>query len=110
MFNSRITESDAFINLPLGAQVLYFHLCMHADDDGFVDNLKTMIAITNTSIEDFEALCDKGYMIKLDDNINVITHWKVHNYMAKDRYRPSMYVKYKEMLELDAGKAYYKKS
>ena len=34
MFHTTVVESDAFLDLPLQAQALYFHLGMHADDDG----------------------------------------------------------------------------
>ncbi len=34
MFHTAVVESDAFLDLPVGVQALYFHLCMQADDDG----------------------------------------------------------------------------
>ena len=34
MFHTTVVESDAFLDLPLQTQTLYFHLGMHADDDG----------------------------------------------------------------------------
>ena len=37
MFAFAITSSDAFLDMPLSAQALYFHLCLSADDDGFVN-------------------------------------------------------------------------
>ena len=36
MFALTITDSDAFLDMSLSAQALYFHLCMRADDDGFL--------------------------------------------------------------------------
>ena len=38
MFSVNVTETDAFYNLSAKAQALYFHLGMHADDDGFVSS------------------------------------------------------------------------
>ena len=38
MFNKKITESDAFLDMPASAQMLYFHFSMNADDDGFVNS------------------------------------------------------------------------
>lgn len=32
MLTQRIIESDPFLEMPLSAQVLYFHLIVHADD------------------------------------------------------------------------------
>ena len=40
MFAKTIIDSDAFLNMPLSAQALYFHLSMRADDDGFINNAK----------------------------------------------------------------------
>ena len=42
MFSRKITESDQFLDMPISAQVLYFHINMQADDDGFVGNVKTV--------------------------------------------------------------------
>ena len=42
MFARKIIDSDAFLEMPLSAQALYFHLNMRADDDGFVNNPKRM--------------------------------------------------------------------
>ena len=40
MFAMTIMDSDAFLDLPLSSQALYVHLCMRADDDGFLNNAK----------------------------------------------------------------------
>ena len=38
MFSKDIVGSDAFQDMPHSSQLLYFHLGMEADDDGFVGN------------------------------------------------------------------------
>ena len=38
MFAKTIIDSDAFLDMSLSTQALYFHLNMRADDDGFVNN------------------------------------------------------------------------
>lgn len=40
MFAKTIIDSDSFLDMPLSAQALYFHLSMRADDDGFINNPK----------------------------------------------------------------------
>lgn len=40
MFAKTIIDSDAFLDMPLSTQALYFHLSMRADDEGFVNNPK----------------------------------------------------------------------
>ena len=42
MFCLDIVNSDAFLDMPLSAQALYFHLGMRADDDGFIGNPKSI--------------------------------------------------------------------
>lgn len=36
MFTMKIVDSDAFLDMPMSAQCLYFHLNMRVDDDGFI--------------------------------------------------------------------------
>ena len=42
MFAKTIIDSDAFLDMPLSSQALYFHLAMRADDDGFINNPKKL--------------------------------------------------------------------
>lgn len=43
MFTMKIVDSDAFLDMPMSAQCLYFHLNMRADDDGFIGNPKRIM-------------------------------------------------------------------
>ena len=43
MFSRKLISSDVFLDMPLTAQGLFFHLCMRADDDGFVDSTKKIM-------------------------------------------------------------------
>ena len=52
MFARKIIDSDAFLEMPLSAQALYFHLNMRADDDGFVNNPKRITDYVNASVDD----------------------------------------------------------
>lgn len=110
MLARKIIESDSFMNLSSEAQSLYLHMCMSADDDGFVNNISYIIRGTNTQKENYEELCDNNYVIPLEDGLSVITHWKVHNYIQKDRYRPSIYTEEKERLEISKGNIYHLKT
>ena len=42
MFSKKIVCSDAFLDMSIATQALYFHLGMEADDDGFVNPKKIM--------------------------------------------------------------------
>lgn len=106
MFAKKITESDAFLDMPSSTQMLYFHLSMNADDDGFVNNPKKIQRMCGASDDDFKLLIAKSFVILFESGIIVIKHWKMHNYIQSDRYRPTDYVDEKSMLGVKKNKAY----
>ena len=106
MFAKKITESDAFLDMPSSTQMLYFHLSMNADDDGFVNNPKKIQRMCGASDDDFKLLIAKSFVILFESGVIVIKHWKMHNYIQSDRYRPTDYVDEKSMLGLKKNKAY----
>lgn len=106
MFTKKITESDAFLDMPSSTQMLYFHLSMNADDDGFVNNPKKIQRMCGASDDDFKLLLMKSFILSFESGVIVIKHWKMHNYIQIDRYRPSDYVEEKSMLGLKSNKAY----
>ena len=106
MFTKKITESDAFLDMPSSTQMLYFHFSMNADDDGFVNNPKKIQKMCGASDDDFKLLIVKSFIILFDSGIIVIKHWKMHNYIQADRYRPTDYVEEKSMLGIKSNKAY----
>lgn len=106
MFAKKITESDAFLDMPSSTQMLYFHLSMNADDDGFVNNPKKIQRMCGASDDDFKLLIAKSFVLLFESGVIVIKHWKMHNYIQADRYRPTDYVEEKSMLGLKKNKAY----
>lgn len=106
MFTKKITDSDAFLSMPLSAQALYFHLNMSADDDGFVNNPKRIQRAIGASDDDYNLLIEKRFVIIFETGIIVIKHWKMHNYIQKDRYKPTDYTEEKSMLIIKENKAY----
>lgn len=106
MFAKKITESDAFLDMPSSTQMLYFHLSMNADDDGFVNNPKKIQRMCGTSDDDFKLLIAKSFVLLFESGVIVIKHWKMHNYIQADRYKPTDYVEEKSMLGLKKNKAY----
>lgn len=110
MFSSDITNSDAFQDMPLSAQALYFHLGMNADDDGVVNSPKAIQRCLGASPDDLRILVAKRFIIPIDESeIVVIKHWKINNLIQKDRYTPSKYQRELQLLELDENKAYKEK-
>lgn len=91
MFSLKIVDSDLFLDMPLSSQCLYFHLSMRADDDGFVNNPKKIIKIIGANEDGLKILIAKGFVIVFEQGIIVITHWKINNFIRKDRYKPTLY-------------------
>ena len=106
MFSKTITDTDAFLDMPLSAQALYFHLALHADDDGFVGNPKRIQKMINASDDDAKLLILKHFILTFESGVIVIKHWKIHNYIQSDRYKETTYNKEKSTLMLDDKKAY----
>ena len=98
MFHTSVVESDAFLDLPIGSQLLYFHLAMRADDDGFINNPRKIQRMIGASDDDLKVLCLKRFILPFDSGVVVIKHWKIHNYIRNDRYKPTVYVEEKAML------------
>lgn len=106
MFAKSVTESDEFLELSKNAQCLYYHLCMYADDDGFINNIKSVLRIVGSTKEDLEELKRTNYIHEFDSGIILVMHWKAHNYIQKDRYKPTVYVDEKNKVEIIYGSAY----
>ena len=98
MFAMTIIDSDSFLDMPLSTQALYFHLSMRADDDGFINNPKKIQRIIGCTDDDFKLLITKRFIITFESGVIVIKHWKIHNYIQKDRYKPTLYQKEKKLL------------
>lgn len=98
MFSKKITDTDLFLDMPMSAQCLYFHLNMAADDDGFIGNAKTIRRMVGASEDDFKLLMAKEFIIPFESGVVVIKDWKVHNYIRSDRYNETVYKEEKEQL------------
>lgn len=110
MFAKTIIDSDTFLDMPLSAQALYFHLSMRADDEGFVGNPKRIRGMIGASEDDFKLLIVKNFLLVFDSGVVVIKHWKIHNYIQSDRAKVTVYSKEKNILGIDCGKAYVYKT
>lgn len=106
MFTQKITESDAFIEMPMSSQALYFHLCMNADDDGFVKNPKSIQRLVGCNDDDIKLLIAKRFILPFNSGVIVIKHWRMHNLLRKDRYKETEYLEEKSMLYLKENGAY----
>lgn len=106
MFTQKIVDSDAFLDMPLSTQALYFHLNMRADDDGFVNNPKKIQRMICASDDDLKLLIAKRFLLAFESGVVVIKHWRMHNLLRKDRYNPTQYQEYMNQLLLKDNGAY----
>lgn len=106
MFAKTIIDSDAFLDMPISTQALYFHLSMRADDDGFINNAKKIQRMIGCSDDDLKILLSKNFVIPFESGVCVIKHWKIHNLIQKDRYKPSVYLDEKAKLSLKNNNVY----
>lgn len=106
MFSQKIIDSDAFLDMPLSTQALYFHLNMRADDDGFINNPKKIQRMIGCGDDDLKLLIAKSFVIVFDTGVIVIKHWKINNYIQKDRYKETLYQDEKAQLTLKENCAY----
>lgn len=106
MFSKSIIDSDAFLDMPLSTQALYFHLCMRADDEGFVNNPKKIQRMIGASDDDAKVLVGKKFIIPFDSGVIVIKHWRIHNYIRADRLKSTTYEDERAMLDVKDNGAY----
>ena len=106
MFTKKITESDAFLDMPLSAQCLYFHLNMSADDDGFVNAPKKIQRLIGASDDDLKLLIAKSFVLVFETGVLVIKHWRMHNTIRQDRYHPTDYQEEYKQLGLKSNNSY----
>lgn len=106
MFTMKIVDSDAFLEMPLSAQALYFHLNMRADDDGFVNNPKKIQRMIGASEDDFKLLIAKRFVLIFESGVVVIKHWRMHNLLRKDRHHATQYQEEFQTLALKDNQSY----
>ena len=106
MFSLKIVDTDAFLDMPQSSQLLYFHLSMRADDDGFVGNPKKIMRVIGTNEDDMKVLLAKRFVLTFKSGVVVIKHWRIHNYIQSDRYTPTSYLEEKKQLFLNENQSY----
>lgn len=106
MFAKTIVLSDEFLDMPTSTRCLYFTLGMFADDDGFVNNPKSIIRQIGASLDDINVLVAKKFVIAFDDGVIVIKHWRINNLLRADRHQQTKYIEKLNELFIDEKGAY----
>lgn len=100
MFAKSITDSDDFLDLPLDVQLLYFHLGMQADDEGFLNSTKKIVRMLGVEPDALKILCDMGFLIQFPSGVVAIRHWHVSNKLRKDRRMETQFQEERKQLVL----------
>ena len=106
MFSNSVIDADSFCLLSIEAQLLYFHLGMKADDDGFVPVMK-ICKILGFDENPLRELENAGFIIRDQSGVVVIVHWGVNNTLKKDRYHESRYTSFKKRLRVNENNEYF---
>ncbi|WP_392461766.1 DnaD domain-containing protein [Streptococcus parasuis] len=101
MFSKEITTSDLFVDMPASTQLLYFHLGMEADDEGFIGNARMLSRAYGANSDDLKLLQAKGFIIIFESGVTVVKDWNLNNQIRKDRLKPTIYQAEKSLLTLD---------
>lgn len=110
MFTLSVVDTDWFLDMPLSTQALYFHLNMRADDDGFVDSPKSIMRKIGANNNDYQLLVAKRFILEFESGVLVIKHWRMHNTIQKDRYKPTRFQEEYNQLEVKDNKIYTEKN
>lgn len=106
MFAKTIIDSDAFLEMPISARLLYYDLSMRADDDGFNNSPRKVMRTVGATTDDLNILIARKFIIPFENGVVVIKHWRIHNYIRRDTYKETPYKEQKAMLEYDENNAY----
>ena len=101
MFSKEITTSDLFVDMPASTQLLYFHLGMEADDEGFIGNVRMLGRAYGASNDDIKLLQAKGFIIVFESGVTVVKDWNLNNQIRKDRLKSTIYQAEKSLLTID---------
>ena len=106
MLSLKIIDTDAFLEMPASSQLLYFHLTMRADDEGFVDSPKRIMRLIGVGDDDLKILIAKRFILTFESGIVVIKHWLIHNTIRMDRFNKTNYQDEKDLLIIKKNSAY----
>lgn len=106
MFSLSVVDTDKFLEMPISSRLLYYELGMRADDDGFVNNWKKILLFTGLKEDDMKVLISKQFIIPFESGVIVIRHWRLNNYLQKDRTKPTIYQEELAQLNVDNNNVY----
>lgn len=106
MFSKEIVGSDAFLDMPVSSQLLYFHLGMEADDDGFIASPKRVGRLIGSGDDDLKILSAKRFILVFPSGVIVIKHHRINNNWDKYNCKRTPYLEEFGQLFIKPNKAY----
>ncbi|MBC2459391.1 replication protein [Clostridium beijerinckii] len=95
MVSLKIIDSARFLKMPMSTRLLYYDLCIRADDDGIVEGFN-ILRVTGATEDDLKVLISKNFIKVLnEDLVSYVIDWTEHNKIRADRKTDSIY---KELL------------
>ena len=107
MFSDDIVNNDIFIDMPATAQLLYFHIGMETDDEGFCDKVKTCIFRSNAKPKDLKLLIENKYLIDFGQVV-LVKHHFMNNTKRSDRMKETKWKDFRNQVELDGDGIYHR--
>lgn len=97
MISDTVCGMDSFVEMPLSAQALFFHLVLQADNKGFFGSAVKTIRMIGASQKDMDCLIKNGFIIRWNSGVCAIRHWNMMNSLkterAKSDFQETKYVR-----------------
>lgn len=105
--SDEILLNDNFLSLPASARDLYTYINHKTDDYGFCSEVNSIMRTLGAKKKDLDLLCERKYLIKLEDWLYLEKHFNINNRnLRKDRRKTSNYAEYLERIEIKENGAY----
>lgn len=106
MFARTVTESDAFVDLSKDAQLLWFHLGLIADDDGFLNSVRRVMRLCDIEESALSELVKTGFLLEFDSGVFLIRDWLINNQLRGDRYHETTFKHEKSLVTQNESRQY----
>ena len=91
MFSKELIQSDKFFSMSIKSQLLYFHIGLLVDDDGFSNNYRMYMNVINADEENLYELQKQGYIYVFESGVLVVRDFLQSNQIRKDRKVDTIY-------------------
>lgn len=108
MLSKQLLDSKLLDSLSDGAFRLYIQLNVNADDDGFINNAERITRSFGRTEDELTELWESGLLIKFSSGIYLITHWRVHNQLQKDRYNRTSHIEEMKLITWNDSEKVYR--